>query len=154
MFFVLHTNGTRKPFYLIFLVLASNEQLLANELPIYKYYHCLFIITSMFKCLKFEFDYISVKTVFYRYFIYLWNFNFFWNTIYKITHGILLWAYKESIGIVEVFDLRFSKKIQVPVCPEYDLTIFEKCLSISVWHKFCSFFNSRNDAWNLSKLHI
>ena len=44
---------------------------------------------------------------------------------------------EERIGFVQIFDFRFLMDLHVLGCPEHDLTIFGKCLSVclTVWDK-------------------
>ena len=42
----------------------------------------------------------------------------------------LLYALDESIGFAKIFDFLFSIDFDVLRCPEHDLTIFRKCLSV------------------------
>ena len=44
----------------------------------------------------------------------------------------LLYTQAESIGFAKFFDNLFSMDLHVLRCPEYDLTIFGKCLSVSL----------------------
>ena len=37
---------------------------------------------------------------------------------------------KESIGFVKIFDFRFLMDLHILECPEHDLTICGKCLSL------------------------
>ena len=70
----------------------------------------------------------------------------------------LLYTSEESIGFTKIFDIRFSMDLQVLRCPEHDLTIFRKCMSIglSVYlsPKFCGHCISRTNAGKLMKLYI
>ena len=57
---------------------------------------------------------------------------------------------------MQIFDIRFFIDLHVLGCPEQDLTIFGKCLSvcvsICVWQKFCGNCISRTNAQNFIKL--
>ena len=37
---------------------------------------------------------------------------------------------EENIGFVKIFDIQFLMDLQVLGCPEHDLTIYGKCLSV------------------------
>ena len=46
----------------------------------------------------------------------------------------LLYTQEESIGFVKIFDFRFLIDLHVLRCPEHDLTIFRKCLSVCLYY--------------------
>ena len=46
----------------------------------------------------------------------------------------LLYTQEKSIGFVKIFDFRFSMALHVLRCPEHDLTIFRKCLSVCLFY--------------------
>ena len=58
--------------------------------------------------------------------IILITINFFFFTSYFSTY------IEESIGFAQIFDFRFLRDLHVLECPEQDLTIFGKCLSVYV----------------------
>ena len=78
--------------------------------------------------------------------------------------------YKMEISFVQIFDLRFLMDLDVLGCPEHDLNIFGKCLSVCmsvclcvclclcmsvcVWQKFCGKCSSRTNAQNFMKFYI
>ena len=53
----------------------------------------------------------------------------------------LLYTHEECIGFTKIFDIRFSMDLHVLRCPEHNLTIFRKCLSVDpsacMSPKFC-----------------
>ena len=51
------------------------------------------------------------------------------------------------------FRLQFSMDLHVLRCPEHDLTIFRRCLSVCL-QKFCGHCISRTNWWKLMKLYI
>ena len=64
---------------------------------------------------------------------------------------------KKSIGFGKIFDFRFSMDLHVLRCPEHDLTIFRKCLSVCLSVclpvLFCGHCMSRTNERKLMKLN-
>ena len=74
----------------------------------------------------------------------------------KPTHFyLLLYSMQESIGIEKIFDCRFLMDLLLLGCPEYDFTIFRKCLSVGlcscVWHKFSGLARAKTKGRNCMK---
>ena len=57
------------------------------------------------------------------------------------------------IRFTKIFDIRFSMDLHILRCPEHNLIIFRKCLSVCIPPKFCGHCNSRINARKLMKLH-
>ena len=61
---------------------------------------------------------------------------------------------EESIGFVKTFHFWFLIDLQVLGCPEHDLTISRKHLSVWVWQKLCDKCSSRTNPQNFMKFYI
>ena len=61
---------------------------------------------------------------------------------------------EESTGVAKIFDCWFSMDLHVLRGPEYDLTIFKKCLSVCTPPKFCGHCTSKSNGRKLLKLYI
>ena len=65
--------------------------------------------------------------------------------IWKTLHYYFLlyiYIYEECIGIAKIFDTRFWMDSHVLRYPEHDLTIFRKCLSVSLYQCFQNFMDT------------
>ena len=79
-----------------------------------------------------------------------------------VTHCIIFTFFylhkKKVLDSRKILDIRFSMDLHVSKCPQHDLTMFRKCLSVgrSVWMspKFCEHCISRCNERKLMKLHI
>ena len=46
----------------------------------------------------------------------------------------LRYTWEESIGFAKIFHFQFSMDLHVLRCPEHDMTIFRKCLSVCLYY--------------------
>ena len=66
-----------------------------------------------------------------------------------------IWIHKKKVLDSRKFSTScFRCRLHVLSCPEHDLTIFRKCLSVCISPKFCGHCISRTNARKLMKLFI
>ena len=70
-----------------------------------------------------------------------------------VTFYFLLY-FLPSIEFTKIFGIRFLMDLHVLRCPEHDLIIFRKCLSVCMSPKHCRHCILRANAWKLLKLNI
>ena len=70
---------------------------------------------------------------------------------------------RRNFDLVKIFDIRFLMDLHVLRCPEHDLTISGKCLSVvclsvrvsvCMWQKFCGKCSWRTNRQNFMKFYI